>query len=265
MTDSFLRPNRILLVGFAVLTIVFLIGPSLVIVPMGFTAGKILTFPPEGLSLQWYEKMLVDKAWTAGFVNSFQVAVCTAILSTILGTGAALGIARGRFPGKPLANMLILSPLVVPVIVVAIGMFSFFVRFKVTGTLLGMTLAHTALAVPFVVVSVYTSLQTLDRNLEMAAANLGASPSRTFRHITLPLIMPGVFAGALFAFLSSWDEVVVSIFMTTTKFRTLPVVMWEQVRQVVDPTVAAVATVLLATTTIVLTLALVVRRQRPVR
>lgn len=265
MTDSFLRPNRILLVGFAVLTIVFLIGPSLVIVPMGFTAGKILTFPPEGLSLQWYEKMLVDKAWTAGFVNSFQVAVCTAILSTILGTGAALGIARGRFPGKPLANMLILSPLVVPVIVVAIGMFSFFVRFKVTGTLLGMTLAHTALAVPFVVVSVYTSLQTLDRNLEMAAANLGASPARTFRHITLPLIMPGVFAGALFAFLSSWDEVVVSIFMTTTKFRTLPVVMWEQVRQVVDPTVAAVATVLLATTTIVLTLALVVRRQRPVR
>lgn len=265
MTDSFLRPNRILLVGFAVLTIVFLIGPSLVIVPMGFTAGKILTFPPEGLSLQWYEKMLVDKAWTAGFVNSFQVAVCTAILSTILGTGAALGIARGRFPGKPLANMLILSPLVVPVIVVAIGMFSFFVRFKVTGTLLGMTLAHTALAVPFVVVSVYTSLQTLDRNLEMAAANLGASPARTFRHITLPLIMPGVFAGALFAFLSSWDEVVVSIFMTTTKFRTLPVVMWEQVRQVVDPTVAAVATVLLATTTVVLTLALVVRRQRPVR
>jgi putative spermidine/putrescine transport system permease protein len=119
--------------------------------------------------------------------------------------------------------------------------------------------------VPYVVVSVSTSLRSMDRNLEMAAANLGANPLRTFQRITLPLIMPGVFAGALFAFLESWDEVVVSIFMTTTKFRTLPVVMWEQVRQVVDPTVAAVATVLLVTTTTVLTLALVVRRQAPVR
>jgi putative spermidine/putrescine transport system permease protein len=105
----------------------------------------------------------------------------------------------------------------------------------------------------------------MDRNLEAAAANLGASPVRTFRHITLPLIMPGVLAGALFAFLSSWDEVVVAIFLTTTKFRTLPAVMWEQVRQVIDPTVAAVATVLLVVTTVVLALALVVRRQAPVR
>jgi putative spermidine/putrescine transport system permease protein len=144
-------------------------------------------------------------------------------------------------------------------------MFSLFVRWKITGSIVGLTLAHTALAVPYVVVSVSTSLRSMDRNLEMAAANLGANPVRTFRHITLPLIMPGVFAGAVFAFLSSWDEVVVAIFLTTTKFRTLPTVMWEQVRQVIDPTVAAVATVLLATTTIVLTLALVVRRQAPVR
>jgi putative spermidine/putrescine transport system permease protein len=265
MTDSFRRWNRVLLIIYGALTIVFLIGPSLVIVPMGFSSAQILSFPPPGFSLQWYGKMLTDPAWTAGFVNSFQVAVCTAVLASILGTMASLGMTRGRFPGKGIANAFILSPLVVPVVVIAIGMFSLYVRWKITGSVIGLTVAHTALSVPYVVVSVSTSLRTLDRNLEMAAANLGASPTRTFRHITLPLIMPGVFAGALFAFLSSWDEVVVAIFLTTSKFRTLPTVMWEQVRQVIDPTVAAVATVLLAITTIVLTLALVVRRQAPVR
>jgi putative spermidine/putrescine transport system permease protein len=265
MTDSWLRWNRILLVILGALTIVFLIGPSLLIVPMGFSSASILSFPPPGFSLQWYEKMLTSPSWTSGFANSFVVAVCTAIAASILGTLAALGIARGRFPGRSVANVLILSPLVVPVIVIAIGMFALFVRWKITGSVLGLTVAHTALAVPYVVVSVSTSLRTMDRNLEMAAANLGANPVRTFRHITLPLIMPGVFAGALFAFLSSWDEVVVAIFLTTTRFRTLPTVMWEQVRQVIDPTVASVATVLLAITTVVLMLALVVRRQAPVR
>jgi putative spermidine/putrescine transport system permease protein len=265
MTDSFRRWNRILLVAFGVLTIVFLIGPSLVIVPMGFSSAKILSFPPPGLSLQWYEKMVTSPSWTAGFVNSFMAAVLTAVVASILGTLAALGLARGRFPGRNVANALILSPLVVPVVVIAIGMFSLYVRWKITGSVVGLVVAHTTLAVPFVVISVSASLRTMDRNLEMAAANLGANPLRTFRYITLPLIMPGVFAGALFAFLSSWDEVVVAIFLTTTKFRTLPTVMWEQVRQVIDPTVAAVATVLLVVTTVVLMLALVVRRQAPVR
>jgi putative spermidine/putrescine transport system permease protein len=265
VTDSWRRPTRLLLIAFGLLVIVFLIGPSLVIVPMGFTSAKILSFPPPSLSLQWYEKLFTDPRWTAGFVNSFQVATLSAILATILGTLGALGLSRGRFPGKGFASLIVLSPLVVPVVVIAIGMFSLFVRFKLTGSLAGLVLAHTALAIPFVVVSVTTSLRTMDRNLEAAAANLGASPTRTFRHITLPLILPGVLAGALFAFLSSWDEVVVAIFLTTTKFRTLPAVMWEQVRQVVDPTVAAVATVLLVVTTVVLALALVVRRQAPVR
>lgn len=265
MTDSWRRPVRMLLVAYGVLCIVFLVGPSLVIVPMGFSSGSILEFPPPGFSLQWYQKMVTDPAWTSGFANSFQVAVLTSILATILGTLGALGISRGRFPGKSIANGMILSPLVVPVVVIAIGMFALFVRWKITGTLFGLVIAHTALAVPYVVVSVSTSLRTIDRNLEMAAANLGASPVRTFRHVTLPLVLPGVFAGALFAFLSSWDEVVVAIFLTTTRFRTLPPVMWEQVRQVIDPTVASVATVLLVVTTLVLALIFVVRRQAPVR
>ena len=265
MTDSWLRWNRLLLILFGSLVIVFLIGPSLVIVPMGFSSGSILEFPPPGFSLQWYGKMLNDPSWTSAFLNSFVVAVGTAILATILGTLAALGLARGRIPFKGVANAVILSPLVVPVVVIAIGMFSLFVRWKITGSPLGLILAHTALAVPFVVVSVSTSLRTMDRNLEAAAANLGASPVRTFQRVTLPLILPGVLAGALFAFLSSWDEVVAAIFLSTTRFRTLPVVMWEQVRQVVDPTVASVATTLLVITTVALTLTVLVRRQAPAR
>jgi putative spermidine/putrescine transport system permease protein len=133
------------------------------------------------------------------------------------------------------------------------------------GSLLGLVLAHTALALPFVVISVGTVLRTMDRNLELAAANLGANPTRVFWRITLPLILPGVLAGALFAFITSWDEVVVSIFMTSARFRTLPVEMWEQVRQVVDPTVAAVATTLMVVTTLLLLLVFVIRRQAPVR
>lgn len=262
---TWLQPQRLLLVAVGGLTVFFLTVPTLLVVPMGFSSSQILTFPPPGWSLQWYQKMVTDPQWTSTFVNSAQVATVTAIVSTLLGTLAALGMVRGRFPGKGLVNGLLLTPLIVPVIIIAIGMFSLYVRWKITGSLFGLVVAHTALAIPFVIVNVSTSLRTMDRNLEVAAQSLGAGPVRTFMRVTLPLVMPGVLAGALFAFLTSWDEVIVSIFVTTAKFRTLPVEMWEQVRQAVDPTVAAVATVVLAVTTTVLMLAFVVRRQAPAR
>ncbi|HEX4897432.1 MAG TPA: ABC transporter permease [Candidatus Limnocylindrales bacterium] len=265
MTDSWRRPHRLLLLALGGLTVFFLMVPTLVVVPMSFTASQALTFPPEGLSLRWYEKMLTDRQWSTGFINSAQVAFSTAMIATVLGTLAAMGTVRGRFPGKGAVNALILSPLVVPVIIIAIGMFSVFVRWKIAGSLVGLVVAHTALAMPFVVVNVATALRTVDRNLELAAQSLGASPARTFRRITLPLILPGILAGGLFAFITSWDEVVVSIFLTSARFRTLPVEMWEQVRQVVDPTVAAVATTLLVVTTTVLLFVFVIRRQGPAR
>lgn len=265
MTDSWRQPHRLLLLALGGLTVFFLMAPTLVVVPMSVTASNSLTFPPEGFSVRWYEKMLTDPQWSTGFVNSAQVAFLTALLATTLGTLAALGTVRGRFPGRSAVNALILSPLIVPVIIIAIGMFSVFVSWKVAGSIVGLVLAHTALAVPFVVVNVSTSLRTIDKNLELAAQSLGAGPVRTFRRITLPLILPGVLAGGLFAFITSWDEVVVSIFLTSARFRTLPVEMWEQVRQVVDPTVAAVSTTLLVVTTTVLVLVFVVRRQAPAR
>jgi putative spermidine/putrescine transport system permease protein len=264
-SGSWRSPRRLLLLAAGAATVVFLVGPMLVVIPMGFTSSPILSWPPEGFSFRWYEKMVTDPQWSRGFMNSLQVASLTAILSTLLGTPAALGIARGRFPGKSLVNALMLSPLIVPVIIIALGFFAFFVRAKLNGTLVGLVLAHTALAVPFVVINVGTVLRTMDRTLELAAANLGADPMATFRRITLPIILPGVVTGALFAFITSWDEVVVSIFMTTARFRTLPVEIWEQVRQVVDPTVAAVATVVMLVTTVALTLVFVARKQAPVR
>ncbi len=263
MTESWRQPRRLLMAALGVLTVFYLLAPTLVIVPMSFTEASIMSFPPEGFSLQWYEQMFTDRQWSSGMVNSIQVAVLATILATALGTLAALGLARGRFPGRAAANAIVLTPLIVPVVIIAIGMFSLFVQWRISGSLIGLVIAHTALAMPFVIVSVGASLRTMDRNLELAAANLGADPRRTFLRITLPIILPGVLTGAIFSFITSWDEVVVAIFLTSARFRTLPVEMWEQVRQVVDPTVAAVSTTLLVVTTVLLLLLLVVRRQAP--
>jgi putative spermidine/putrescine transport system permease protein len=260
VSDSWRQPRRILMGGLGLLTVLYLLAPTLVIVPMSFTESRILSFPPQGFTLEWYERIVADRQWSSALTNSAQVAVLTTILSVALGTLAALALARGRFPGRTAANALVLAPLIVPVVIIAIGMFSLFVRWRISGSLVGLVLAHTALAVPFVVVSVSASLRTVDRNLELAAANLGATPRQTFLRVTFPIIVPGVIAGAIFAFIASWDEVVVSIFLTSARFRTLPVEMWEQVRQAVDPTVAAVATTLLVVTTVLLVILLVVRR-----
>jgi len=265
VSDSWRQPRRLLMAALGALTVFYLLAPTLVIIPMSFTQAKILSFPPEGFSLQWYQRMFTDRQWSTGVLNSAEVAVLTTILATVLGTLAALGLTRGRFPGRAAINAIVLTPLIVPVVVIAIGMFSLFVQWRISGSLIGLVLAHTALALPFVIVNVGASLRTMDRNLELAAANLGADQRRTFMRITLPIILPGVMAGAIFAFITSWDEVVVAIFLTSARFRTLPVDMWEQVRQVVDPTVAAVATTLLVVTTILLLLVFVVRRQAPAR
>ena len=265
MTESWRQPRRVLMAALGALTVFYLLAPTVVIIPMSFTEASILSFPPDGFSLRWYDQMLTRPEWSTGLRNSALVAVLTAILATLLGTLAALGMTRGRFPGRALLNGLALSPLIVPVVIIAIGMFSLFVQWRISGSIVGLVVAHTALALPFVIVNVATSLRTMDRNLELAAANLGATPARSFLRITLPIIFPGVLAGAIFAFITSWDEVVVAIFLTSARFRTLPVEMWEQVRQVVDPTVAAVSTTLLVVTTGLLLLLLVVRRQAPAR
>lgn len=241
---------------FGILVAFFLIAPTLVVIPMSFSSGRTLRFPPPGYSLRWYQNLFESPLWTDAIGNSLQLAIATALVATVVGTITALAMSRGKFPGYSIIQSLILSPIIIPAIIIAIGMFSTFVRWGISGTFFGLVIAHTILALPFVVINVMASLRTLDRNLEMAAANLGANPVRTFQHITLPIISPGVFAGALFAFITSWDEIVISIFLTDPGIRTLPVVMWNQVRTEVDPTIAAAATILTTITTLILIISL---------
>jgi putative spermidine/putrescine transport system permease protein len=240
---------------------VFLLAPMLIIISMSFSASNELTFPPRGLSLRWYDNFFTSDKWTAAMLTSLQVSLLTTAVATIVGTATGIGLVRARFWGKSLVNGFMLAPLIVPVVVIAIGMFFVFSSFHLTGSLPGLVLAQSVLAVPFVVVNVAVSARTVDRNLELAAQNLGANPWRTFRHVTLPLIAPGIVAGALFAFIASWDEVVVAIFLSSATVRTLPVLMWSEVRTKIDPTIAAVATMLMLVTTVSLLLILVLRHR----
>jgi len=244
---------------FGLFAVIFLLLPTFIIFPMSFSSGRTLKFPPPGYSLRWYENLFTSPLWTDAAVSSLQIGTLTAILATALGTVAALGLSRSDFRGKNLVQAIILSPLIIPLVIVAVGMFSVFVRWRIAGSLFALVAAHTVLAIPFVVINVMASLRTLDRNLELAAANLGAGPLRTFWHVTLPLIAPGAMAGALFAFITSWDEIVVAIFLTSPTLRTLPVVMWGQVRTEVDPTIAAAATLLTVITVAIFTVTSLLR------
>ncbi len=242
----------------------YLIFPVFVVVPVSFSSAKYLQFPPPGWSLQWYQNYLERPGWVPATFVSIRVAVITTILATTLGTAASLALVRGRFPGKSAINSFIVSPLVVPGIIVAIGIYFFYAQVRLVGNPLGLALAHTALALPFVVTNVTATLHGFDERLEYAAMNLGANRWQTFWRVTLPLIRPGVFAGALFAFITSFDELIVALFVSGTGAVTLPRKMWDSLRQEIDPTIAAVSTVLIAISVILL-FAVEMLRQRSER
>jgi ABC-type spermidine/putrescine transport system permease subunit II len=188
------------------------------------------------------------------------VALLTTVTATALGTAAALALRR-RFRGKALASFVIVAPMVVPVIITAIAVYGLYARLRLIGTIPGLVLAHTTLALPFVVVVVGASLRGFDENLELAAQNLGANRWRTFRLVTLPLIRPGVISAALLAFITSFDEIVIAIFISGARAPTLPKQMWDGIRTEIDPTVAAVSTLLIVVTTAVIAAIALVRRR----
>jgi len=223
----------------------FLVLPILVIVPLSFSSGTFLTFPLPGFSLRWYEEFFTSAPWQLSLRNSLIVAAATTALATVLGTLASLGLARASFPGKGLLMAVLISPMVVPLVIVAVGVYFFFAPLGLTSSLVGLALAHTALAVPFVVITVSATLQGLDPNQARAAASLGASPAVAFFRITLQLILPGVVSGALFAFVTSFDEVVVALFLTGPQERTLPRQMFDGIRENISPVIAAAATLLI--------------------
>ncbi|MQA82277.1 MAG: ABC transporter permease subunit [Streptosporangiales bacterium] len=242
-----------------------LVAPTIVVVGMSVTAGGLLSFPPKGFSLRWYDKLLGSPAWIEGMLTSLQIAVLTTILATVLGTMAAVAIVRGRFRFARAVNAFLFSPMIVPVVVIALGMYLTYGRVHISGSVTGLVVAHTTLAIPFVVINVAAGLRTVDWDLVLAARSLGAGPLQTFMRVIAPLVLPSILAGALFAFMTSWDELVIAIFLSSPLVKTLPVVMWEQVRSYVDPTIAAVATMLTVVTIVsFLLLALLNRRLRKV-
>jgi putative spermidine/putrescine transport system permease protein len=245
-----------------IFTLIFLIAPSLIVIPMSFSAGETLSFPPPGYSLRWYENFFTQPEWQSAARNSVIVAVLTTIVATILGTGVSIALMRGSVPARNLATSLFLTPMIVPAIVTAVAVYGLYVRFRLVGTIQGLVLAHTVLALPFVMINVSAVLQGMDIRLEHAARSLGATPVRTFFLVTLPLIRPGILAGALFAFITSFDELVVALFISGDRAATLPVQIWSGLRFEINPTVAAVSTLLIVLSTASLGLAGLLRRHQ---
>lgn len=222
----------------------FLIGPILVIIPLSFSSEPWFTYPLPGVSLRWYEDFFFNERWRVAIQNSAIVAFFSTILATALGTLAALGLARGNVPFQGLIMSILISPMIVPVVIVAVAMFFGFAAVGLNNTYIGLIMAHAILATPFVVITVTATLTGFDRSLTRAAASLGAAPWTTFRMVTLPLIAPGVTSGALFAFVTSWDEVVVALFLSSPEQRTLPRQMFSGIREQISPTITAAATFL---------------------
>lgn len=233
---------------FTALILAFLILPTLIIIPMSVSPASYLQFPPTGISMQWYKAFFSDPAWISATLFSLQIAVATAIGATVVGTMAAVALVRGGLPGRHTIEALVLAPLIVPHIIVAIAVYMQFAPLGLTGTRTGFTLIHTALAVPYVVLLISAALQRVPPSLEMAALNLGASRLTAFRKVTLPLILPAVSASAIFAFLASFDETIVSFFISGVEHKTVTRKLFEDIEFSLSPIIAAASTIFVVAT-----------------
>ena len=232
------RPLFLLWCG---LVFFFLVAPVLAIVPLSFSAGAFLTYPIPGVSLRWYEAVLDSERWMTAFRNSFIIGLSATLLATLLGTPAALALARARGIGARLAMAVILSPMIVPVVLTAVGLYFFFAPLGLTNSFTALIIAHAILGAPFVVVTVAATLKGFDGNLMRAAASLGAAPFIAFRQVMLPIIAPGVVSGALFAFATSFDEVVAVLLLAGPGQRTLTREMFSGIREDINPSILAAA------------------------
>lgn len=226
--------------------LLFLLLPILVIIPLSFSSSSFLAYPMPGWSLQWYENLFSSAEWVRAARNSFIVAPLATLLATVLGTLAAVGLARINFVGKSTLMSLLISPMVVPIVVVGVSTYLFFAKMGLADTYTGLVLVHAALGAPFVLTTVLATLQGFNHNLVRASLSLGAGPVETFFRVTLPIIAPGVISGALFAFATSFDEVVVTLFLAGPEQATLPRQMFSGIRENLSPTIAAAATLLIA-------------------
>lgn len=233
----------------AVGVLAFLLAPILAIAPLSFSDSSFLVYPIPGWSLKWYRNLFTSAEWIRAAQNSFIVAPAATLIATVLGTLAAVGLARTNFPFKGTLMSLLIVPMVVPIVVVGVSTYLFFAPLGLADSYLGLIVVHAALGAPFVLTTVLATLQGFNHNLVRASLSCGESPLNTFFRITLPVIAPGVISGALFAFATSFDEVVVTLFLAGPEQVTLPRQMFTGIRENITPTIAAVATLLILFTT----------------
>ena len=250
------------------LLFLFLIIPILVIIPLSFNAEDFFTFTkkmlaldPEGYSLKHYRDFFTNSNWQGPLYNSFKIAPMATLLSVSFGTLAAIGLSQSHVPFRGAIMAILISPMIVPLIISAAGMYFFYSRIGLQGTYWGVVLAHAALGTPFVIITVTATLVGFDKSLVRAAANLGADPVRTFFKVQMPLIIPGVISGALFAFITSFDEVVVVLFVGSSGQKTLPWQMFTGLREQISPTILAAATILVTISILLLTTLELLRRR----
>jgi len=271
-----------------VLIFTFLISPILIVIPLSFNAEpyftfteKMLTLDPTGFSMRWYDLLLTfgmqdgsaardrswwadawaNSAWIGAAKNSFIIGFFSTILATVLGTLAALGLSRPEMPFRRAIMAILISPMIVPIIITATGLFFFYSATRLANSYIGIIMAHATLGIPFVIITVTATLVGFDHSLTRAAASLGADPTTTFFKITMPLILPGVISGALFAFVTSFDEVVVVLFVAAHDQQTIPRQMWNGIREQISPAILSVATILVIVSILLLATVEILRRR----
>ena len=248
------------LLGITLLTAAFLLLPILFIAALSFGSSQWLIFPPPGWTLKWYEDFFADPRWLESAWTSFKIAAIVTVLSVLLGLVTSFGLVRGKFLFREALRALFLTPMILPVVVLAVGLYAFFLQIGLNGTMPGFVIAHLVLALPFSILSITKALEGFDKSIEDAAVLCGASPLEAKIRVTLPSISHGIFSAAIFSFLTSWDEVVVAIFMSSPTLQTLPVKVWSTLRQDLTPVVAAASTLLILLTVILMALFALVRK-----
>lgn len=256
-----MRASNLVRLVFAIAAVVFLIAPLIAILPLAFTSSVFLTYPIPGYSMRWFDELASADVWRMSIVNSLIIGTGTTLLAGALGTLAALGLRNAGLVLPGLFRTAFLLPMVVPAVVLGVGMQVFFVHLGLANSYAGVIAAHSVVAVPFVVVSVTASLAGIDRRVERAAASLGAGPLTVFRRVTLPLALPGILSGAVFAFATSLDEVVLTLFVAGPNQRTLARQMFSSIRENISPAIAAAAFLFIIGTLLIAAVAVLVRRR----
>jgi putative spermidine/putrescine transport system permease protein len=265
MTHDGMAPWQRLRGAFVILVALFLLAPLFVVVTISFSSAPFLQFPPPGFSLRWYEQFISTPAWINALLVSVELMVPSAVLATIMGTAAAYALVRGRIPGATLITACLMLPLIVPGMITAAALFGVYRGLGLNGTLTGLIVGHTVLHLPYVLATVSSALRVQDPRLEQAASTLGAPPWATFRRVTLPLILPAILSSLLVAMILSFDELIVSLFVSSARVRPVAVQMWSNLLGDFDPTIAAIATVCFLFALLLLVADLALRAMRPAK